>query len=429
MDDPLSAVDQNVGKHIFDQCIRGYLSDRTVIFVTHQLQYLHRCDRVVMLQNGKIAYQGSYNELMANEPSFATLINTHVSNEDEDGVLGSDNNKDDTLDNEDYAGREITLEEHLESNEARNQVTATGPEALERLMRQRLGAGPRRHTLPPGTRVGDAPGTATIINQNYATITPKERLRLLQRQLPFIDQSSILADTLQQHTNLDFISRVGPHDGYSSPVNDSFNRAILRNELTIHSIPEGGIYGSRMSHKKRARSTKQRHSVAGLSMRKASVGGDDVSFDYTDHEGHAQHHHHGEPIVVEDSDVDSDDEEGEREGVLIGEDKSMDELGFADYVKYFKAGSGVIITILIIILFFFAHGIRIGSDYWLRLWVPNTLHTSDSVYLGVYGLFIAAFTTAVLARGLFFALEAIRKSRELHDRAFAVSYFCEYGLQ
>ncbi|KAG0028464.1 Multidrug resistance-associated protein 1 [Podila clonocystis] len=419
MDDPLSAVDQNVGRHIFDQCIRGYLSDRTVIIVTHQLQYLHRCDRIVMLQNGKIAYQGSYDELMINEPSFATLINTHVSNEDEDGVLASDNNTEATLENDDNADREITLEEHLESNEARNQVTATGPEALERLIRQRLGAGSRRHTLPPGTKVGDTPGTATIINQNYATITPKERLRLLQRQLPFIDQSSILADTLQQHTNLNFINRVGPHDGYGFPANNSFNRAVLRNELTIHSIPEGGVYGSRVAHKKRARSMKQRHSVAGLSVRKGSVGGDDASFDYTDDDGQSHHHHHGEPTRVEDSDDDSDDEDGEREGVLIGDDKSMDELGFADYVKYFKAGSGVIITLLIIVLFFFAHGIRIGSDYWLRLWVPNTLHTGDSVYLGVYGVFIAAFTCAVLARGLFFAHESIRKSKELHDRAFA----------
>ena len=38
LDDPLSAVDQNVGKHIFKQCIKEALRDKTVIFVTHQLQ-------------------------------------------------------------------------------------------------------------------------------------------------------------------------------------------------------------------------------------------------------------------------------------------------------------------------------------------------------------------------------------------------------
>jgi len=38
LDDPLSAVDQHVGKHIFNQCIKGILHEKTVIFVTHQLQ-------------------------------------------------------------------------------------------------------------------------------------------------------------------------------------------------------------------------------------------------------------------------------------------------------------------------------------------------------------------------------------------------------
>ncbi|KAG0333210.1 Multidrug resistance-associated protein 1 [Podila humilis] len=423
MDDPLSALDQNVGRQIFDQCIRGYLSDRTVIIVTHQLQYLHRCDKIVMLQNGKIAYQGTYNELMANEPTFSTLINTHVSNDDDDnldGVLANENGSDELQDMDmDEDDQEMSLEEHLASNEARNQVTVTGPQALEKMMRARLGAGPRRHTLPPGTKVGDAPGTATIINQNYATITPKERLRLLQRQLPYINQNSILADTLQQHTNLNFISRVGPHDGYSSPVNNSFSQAVRRNELTIHSIPEGGIYGNRIARKRRSRSTKigyHRSSVSGISARKHSLtDDDDVSFGVADDDGATR------PTMTpqeEFSDDDDSDDGGEREGALIGDDKSMDELGFADYVKYFNAGSGVFITFMIIVLFFVAHGIRIGSDYWLRLWVPDTLNTTDSVYLGVYGAFIALFTVAVLARGLWFAHEAALKSKELHDRAF-----------
>ena len=38
LDDPLSAVDGHVGKHIFEQCIRGALKGKTVVFVTHQLQ-------------------------------------------------------------------------------------------------------------------------------------------------------------------------------------------------------------------------------------------------------------------------------------------------------------------------------------------------------------------------------------------------------
>jgi ABC-type multidrug transport system fused ATPase/permease subunit len=38
LDDPLSAVDQKVGRHIFEECIKKFLCRKTVIFVTHQLQ-------------------------------------------------------------------------------------------------------------------------------------------------------------------------------------------------------------------------------------------------------------------------------------------------------------------------------------------------------------------------------------------------------
>lgn len=38
LDDPLSAVDIHVGKHIFEECIKKTLRGKTVILVTHQLQ-------------------------------------------------------------------------------------------------------------------------------------------------------------------------------------------------------------------------------------------------------------------------------------------------------------------------------------------------------------------------------------------------------
>ncbi|KAF9933544.1 Multidrug resistance-associated protein 1 [Linnemannia zychae] len=419
MDDPLSAVDQNVGKHIFDQCIRGYLTGRTVIIVTHQLQYLHRCDKVVMLQNGKIAYQGTYPELMANEPTFNTLINSHVSSEDDDETGIDSTSMTEGTTNEEM---EPTLEEQLISNE--NQIAATGSDALAKIMRKSLGAGPRRHTLPPGTKVGDIPGTATIVNENYATITPQERLRLLQRHLPYISKDSILAGALEDHVNVRLINRNGSgyDDDYSPTCND-FSRAIYRNNLSIYSIPEGVVYGHRLN-RERNRWKSHRKSVSGATLRRFSTrGGRNNSFDYTDANGNISHHHHDSPlpetaIQVDEDESDNDSDEAENPGALIEEDKSMDDIGLADYVKYFRAGSGVLVTLLLIVLFFIAHGIRIGSDYWLRLWVPNTIHKSDGVYLGVYGAFITAFAFAVLLRGLWFSYEATQKSKELHDRAF-----------
>lgn len=63
LDDPLSAVDAQVGKQIFHDCIRDYLKNKSVVLVTHQTQYLGDVDRVVVLENGKISVLGHPKEI------------------------------------------------------------------------------------------------------------------------------------------------------------------------------------------------------------------------------------------------------------------------------------------------------------------------------------------------------------------------------
>lgn len=50
MDDPLSAVDTHVGRHLFDKAINGYLRDKIRILVTHQLQYTKDVDQILILK-------------------------------------------------------------------------------------------------------------------------------------------------------------------------------------------------------------------------------------------------------------------------------------------------------------------------------------------------------------------------------------------
>ncbi|XP_015755731.1 PREDICTED: canalicular multispecific organic anion transporter 2-like, partial [Acropora digitifera] len=56
LDDPLSAVDSHVGKHIFDKVIgpEGLLREKTRIFVTHAVQYLPHVDQIIVLQDGVV---------------------------------------------------------------------------------------------------------------------------------------------------------------------------------------------------------------------------------------------------------------------------------------------------------------------------------------------------------------------------------------
>ncbi|XP_053762045.1 ATP-binding cassette sub-family C member 11 isoform X2 [Panthera pardus] len=74
LDDPLSAVDTHVGKHIFEECIKKMLRGKTVILVTHQLQYLAFCDQIILLEDGKICEKGIHSELIQKKGQYAQLI-------------------------------------------------------------------------------------------------------------------------------------------------------------------------------------------------------------------------------------------------------------------------------------------------------------------------------------------------------------------
>ena len=56
LDDPLSAVDIHVGKHIFNQAILGYLkkSGKTILLITHQIQLLMKCDHILVMDQGEL---------------------------------------------------------------------------------------------------------------------------------------------------------------------------------------------------------------------------------------------------------------------------------------------------------------------------------------------------------------------------------------
>eukprot|EP01125_Pyxidicula_operculata_P020715 TRINITY_DN7733_c0_g1_i1.p1 TRINITY_DN7733_c0_g1~~TRINITY_DN7733_c0_g1_i1.p1 ORF type:complete len:1515 (-),score=405.79 TRINITY_DN7733_c0_g1_i1:221-4765(-) len=78
LDDPLSAVDAHVGKSLFVDCIKGALSNKTRILVTHQLHFVNQCDLIIVMNNGRINEMGSFNELMSSGSEFSRLISKHV---------------------------------------------------------------------------------------------------------------------------------------------------------------------------------------------------------------------------------------------------------------------------------------------------------------------------------------------------------------
>ncbi|KAJ7320468.1 hypothetical protein JRQ81_019979 [Phrynocephalus forsythii] len=78
LDDPLSAVDVHVGKHLFEKVIgpSGLLRNKTRILVTHSLTLLPQADLLVMMEDGRIIEMGSYQELLSKRANFAELVLT-----------------------------------------------------------------------------------------------------------------------------------------------------------------------------------------------------------------------------------------------------------------------------------------------------------------------------------------------------------------
>lgn len=57
-------MDSQVGKHIFNKCITGFLKQSTVILVTHQLQHLKAADKIVVLKEGRVQETGTFDNLV-----------------------------------------------------------------------------------------------------------------------------------------------------------------------------------------------------------------------------------------------------------------------------------------------------------------------------------------------------------------------------
>ncbi|XP_057516666.1 ABC transporter C family member 3-like [Amaranthus tricolor] len=73
-DDPFSAVDAHTGSHIFKEVLHGLLSEKTVLYVTHQVEFLNTADIIVVMKNGRIAQIGKYDEILNPGSDFIQLV-------------------------------------------------------------------------------------------------------------------------------------------------------------------------------------------------------------------------------------------------------------------------------------------------------------------------------------------------------------------
>ncbi|KAK1397129.1 ABC-type xenobiotic transporter [Heracleum sosnowskyi] len=76
-DDPFSAVDAHTGSHLFKECVQGILESKTVIYVTHQVEFLPAADLILVMKDGCITQSGKYGEVLNLGSEFMELVVAH----------------------------------------------------------------------------------------------------------------------------------------------------------------------------------------------------------------------------------------------------------------------------------------------------------------------------------------------------------------
>ncbi|KAM1873466.1 hypothetical protein ACFX13_007298 [Malus domestica] len=76
-DDPFSAVDAHTGSHLFKECLLGLLSSKTVIYVTHQVEFLPAADLILVMKDGRITQAGKFNDILNSGTDFEELVGAH----------------------------------------------------------------------------------------------------------------------------------------------------------------------------------------------------------------------------------------------------------------------------------------------------------------------------------------------------------------
>jgi ABC-type multidrug transport system ATPase subunit len=173
LDDPLSAVDQHVGRHLIDNVLgpTGLLKSKTRILATNQISVLTQANSIAMIRGGKIVETGSYDEVMSSKKDLYNLIV-------EFGKRAEDNNNGDT----EGENSEITLvnpmnDESAVASDEDNDILQGDEPITASLLRRKSTATVRRASVA-SFRKGKVPSKA--MDEEHARLTEQKKEHLEQ---------------------------------------------------------------------------------------------------------------------------------------------------------------------------------------------------------------------------------------------------------
>ncbi|KAJ6326665.1 hypothetical protein OIU78_013703 [Salix suchowensis] len=77
LDDPFSAVDAHTATRLFNEYVMEALSEKTVLLVTHQVDFLPAFNSILLMSAGEILQAATYDELLASCQEFRELVDAH----------------------------------------------------------------------------------------------------------------------------------------------------------------------------------------------------------------------------------------------------------------------------------------------------------------------------------------------------------------
>ncbi|KAH8522074.1 hypothetical protein Peur_040634 [Populus x canadensis] len=93
LDDPFSAVDAHTATSLFNDYVTGALSGKTVLLVTHQIDFLPAFNSILLMSGGEIIRTDTYSQLMASSQEFQDLVNAHKNTAGSDTQVEYDSSK------------------------------------------------------------------------------------------------------------------------------------------------------------------------------------------------------------------------------------------------------------------------------------------------------------------------------------------------
>ncbi|XP_030967345.1 putative ABC transporter C family member 15 isoform X1 [Quercus lobata] len=137
LDDPFSAVDAHTGTQLFEECLMGILKEKTILFVTHQVEFLPAADLILVMQNGRIAQAGRFEELMKQKIGFEVLVGAH--SQALDSILSVENSSrtsqsptaDDELNTDSTSNAELLHTQHDSEHNLSLEITEKGGKLVQ----------------------------------------------------------------------------------------------------------------------------------------------------------------------------------------------------------------------------------------------------------------------------------------------------------